>query len=79
VVAEPVTYQPPSPMVMAATPVVAAVYGSTPQTSSQVYVTALQAALADPAAARSAFIFREIFDRPLCLRSPAGGGHDGWQ
>ena len=77
-VVEPMTYQPPSPLVMSAAPVVAAAYGSMPPDTSRVFTTQIQAALADPAAARQAFIFREIFDRPLCMRSPAGGGHDGW-
>jgi hypothetical protein len=39
---------------------------------------ALRLALSDATAARQAFLFREIFDRPLCLRPAGCGGHEGW-
>jgi hypothetical protein len=41
-------------------------------------VAILQSVLSDQAAARQAFLFREIFDQPLCLRPAGHGGHDGW-
>jgi hypothetical protein len=40
--------------------------------------TSLQTALSSPGAARQAFIMREIFDRPLCLRHAPNGGHEDW-
>jgi hypothetical protein len=60
---------------------------SAPQTSLSAYsmggpevepAAALRAALANTAAVRQAFLFREILDRPLCLRPAGCGGHEAW-
>jgi len=51
---------------------------ATPETAGN-SVAALQLVLANATAARQAFLFREIFDRPVCMRPAGCGGHEGWQ
>ncbi|MGA2051839.1 MAG: hypothetical protein ABSH19_00870 [Opitutales bacterium] len=56
----------------------ASAYSGLPLATDAIPGAILLAKLADPSVARQAFLFREIFDRPICLRSAGCGGHENW-